>query len=70
MVQTSVEARTMESVSESHGPCESFELALVQIGLETTELRVDNETQIDTLRRRASLCSFFKTEPTRVASVF
>ena len=31
----------MESVLESHGPCESLELSIVQIGLETAELRVD-----------------------------
>ena len=30
--------RTTESVLESHGPCESFELSKVRIGLETTEL--------------------------------
>ena len=29
----------MESILESHGPCESFELSVVQIGLETTKLR-------------------------------
>ena len=32
--------RTIECVLESHGPCESFELSIVRIGLETTELRV------------------------------
>ena len=38
----------MESVLESHEPCdESFELSIVQIGLETTELRGENETRID-----------------------
>ena len=31
-------ARTMERVLESHGPCESLELSIVQFGLETTEL--------------------------------
>ena len=31
----------MESVLESHGPRESLELLIVQIGLETTELRVE-----------------------------
>ena len=35
----------MESVLESHGPCQSLELSIVQIGLETTELRVRNERQ-------------------------
>ena len=39
-------ARTIESVLESHGPCESFELSIVRIGLETTELWGDNEMQI------------------------
>ena len=39
----------MESVLESHEPRESLELSIVQIGLETTELRVDNEMQIDTV---------------------
>ena len=29
----------MESVLESHGPCESLELSKVRIGLETTELQ-------------------------------
>ena len=29
--------------------CESFELSIVQIGLETTELRGDNEIQLDTV---------------------
>ena len=38
-----------ESVLESHGPVKSLELSKVQIGLETTELRVDNETQIATV---------------------
>ena len=47
---------TTESVLESHEPCESFELSIVQIGLETTEFQVENETQIDTVvgRRCAS----------------
>ena len=33
----------VDSVVESHGPCESFERPIVRIGLETTELRVDSE---------------------------
>ena len=37
--------RAMESVLESHGPHESLELSIVRIGLETAELRVDNEMQ-------------------------
>ena len=49
VVETSVEARTMESVLESHGPCESLELSIVRLGLETSELRVDNDMQIDTV---------------------
>ena len=32
----------IESVLESHGPCESCELSIVQIGLETTNLRANN----------------------------
>ena len=44
-VETSVWARTMESVMESHGPLESFELSIVRIGLQTTEIRVDRATQ-------------------------
>ena len=30
---------TIESVLESHGPCESLELSIVRIGLETTEIQ-------------------------------
>ena len=40
---------TMENVLESHGPRESLEPSIVRIGLETTELRVDNEMQIHTV---------------------
>ena len=36
-------AGVIESVLESHGPCESFDLSVVQIGLETIELRGENE---------------------------
>ena len=39
----------MESVLESHGPCESLERSIVQIGLGTAELRVERETQLDTV---------------------
>ena len=42
-------ARTIDGVLKSHGPCKSFELSKVQIGLETAELRVENETRIDTV---------------------
>ena len=40
---------TVESVLESHGLRESFELSIVHVGLETTELRVENETRVATL---------------------
>ena len=36
-----------DRVLENHGPCESLALSIVQIRLATTELRVDNKTQID-----------------------
>ena len=36
-------------VLESNEPCESLELLILRIGLETTELRVDNEMQIATV---------------------
>ena len=39
----------MGSVLEGHEPRESLELSIVRIGLETTELRVENETRIDTV---------------------
>ena len=49
----------MDGVLESHGPCESLEFSIVRIGLETTELRGENETQIAILsgagRRRVGL---------------
>ena len=38
-------ARTIESGLESHGLCESSELSIVRIGLETAEVRGDNETR-------------------------
>ena len=39
VVETSLEARTIVSVLKSHGPCESFELSKVRIGLEAAEIR-------------------------------
>ena len=39
----------MESVLENHGPRESLERSMVRIGLETTELRVEDDMQIDTV---------------------
>ena len=47
LVRGRCRARMMESVLESHGPHELLELSSVPIGLGTTELRVDNEMQID-----------------------
>ena len=38
--------KTIDSVLESHGPCESIELSIVQVRLETTEIRVTNKTRI------------------------
>ena len=46
-------ARKFESVLKSHGSCESVELSKVQIGLETTEFRVESETQIAACRAGA-----------------
>ena len=49
--------RTIESVLEIHGPCESLELSIVQIGLELAEIRAENETQIAYLSARAASLS-------------
>ena len=50
---TGVGLWTMESVLKSHGPCESFELSIVQIGLETTELHESRtKCKSRTCRRR------------------
>ena len=48
VVETGDWARKIESVLEIHGPCALF--GIVQIGLETTELRGDNEMQIAACR--------------------
>ena len=63
VVETSVEARTIESVLESHGPCKSFELSIVRIGLETTELRGENEVQIATVVGGRPFATLASPEP-------
>ena len=67
MVETSVEARTMESVLESHRPCSSaLELSFVRIGLETAKIRV--EARCDAGAHRSAGQQAFAREITRSAS--
>ena len=71
---------TIDGVLESHGPCELLELSIVHIGLETAELRVERETQIDARersqapRRRAAPLEFWRAAlgsvPTTVSTEF
>ena len=46
VVETSVEARTIQGVVKRHGACSPFQRSIVRIGLETAEIRVDTETHI------------------------